>query len=104
MAGNVVELNDGTFDEHIKDGLCLIDFWAPWCGPCRSQTPIIEGLAGKVGDKVKIGKLNVEEAPQTATKYSVMSIPTLIVFKDGEEIKRLVGVQNEETLLEALGI
>ena len=102
MAENVVELNDGTFAEHIKEGHCLVDFWAPWCGPCKSQTPIIESIATKMGDKLKVAKLNVEEAQQTATKFGVMSIPTLIIFKDGQEVKRFVGFQSEDVLLEAL--
>jgi len=104
MAENVVELNDGTFEEAIKSGRTLVDFWAPWCGPCRSQTPIIEALAAKVAGKVAVAKLNVDEAPQTAAKYNVMSIPTLIVFNAGAEEKRLVGLQKEPDLLKALGL
>ena len=102
MAENVVELNDGTFEEHIKEGHCLIDFWAPWCGPCKSQTPIIEAIADKMGDKLKVAKVNVEDSPQTATKFGVMSIPTLIIFQNGQEVKRFVGFQNEDVLLKAL--
>ncbi len=104
MAGKVVELNDANFEEKIKTGIVLVDFWAPWCGPCRSQVPIIEALAEKVEGKAVVAKLNVEEAANAAGKFGVMSIPTLIVFKDGEEAQRFVGVQSEETLLEAMGL
>ena len=104
MAGKVVEINDTNFEEIIKEGIVLVDFWAPWCGPCRSQVPIIEALAEKVDGKAVIGKLNVDEAAAAAGKFGVMSIPTLIVFKDGAEAQRFVGVQSEEKLMEAMGL
>jgi thioredoxin 1 len=104
MAGKVVELNDSNFEEQIKKGIVLVDFWAPWCGPCRSQVPIIEALAEKVDGKAIVAKLNVDDAASAAGKFGVMSIPTLIVFKDGAEAKRFVGVQSEEKLLEAMGL
>jgi len=104
MAGKVLELDDLSFDEKIKAGVVLVDFWAPWCGPCRSQTPIIEAVAEKVDGKVLIGKVNVDQAPQTASKFNIMSIPTLLVFRDGKEARRLVGVQSEQALLDALGL
>ena len=104
MAGKVIELNDTNFEDQIKEGIVLVDFWAPWCGPCRSQVPIIEALAEKVDGKALIAKLNVDEAASAAGKFNVMSIPTLIVFKDGAEAERFVGVQSEEKLLEAMGL
>jgi len=104
VAGKVVEINDTNFEEIIKEGIVLVDFWAPWCGPCRSQVPIIEALAEKVDGKAVIGKLNVDEAAAAAGKFGVMSIPTLIVFKDGAEAQRFVGVQSEEKLMEAMGL
>ncbi len=103
MAGKVVELNDTNFDESIKKGLTLVDFWAPWCGPCKAQIPILAAVAEKAGDKAVVAKLNVDNAPQTAAKFSVMSIPTLILFRDGNEAKRFVGVQKEAVLLAAIG-
>jgi len=96
---------DDSFDKEILNGVVpvLVDFWAPWCGPCQTMGPIISELAEEMNGKVKIGKLNVEENPETAQKFSVMSIPTLIIFKNGKEIKRLVGLQAKETLKEELG-
>ena len=98
---------DENFDsEVIKSSIpVLVDFWAPWCGPCRIQGPIIEALAREQeGKPVKIGKLNVDENPQTAQSYNVMSIPTIIVFKDGQVAQQIVGVQQKDALKKALGL
>ena len=102
MAGSVQTLSDETFKETIKNGVTLVDFWAEWCGPCRMQGPIIEQLAGKIGERAKIAKLDVDEAKTIAAQYKVMSIPTIIIYKDGEVIKQFVGVQNEITLAGAI--
>ncbi len=80
----------------------LVDFFAVWCGPCQMQAPIIEEVAETIGDKAVVGKLNTEEAMKTAETYNVMSIPTLIIFKDGKEAKRFVGVQMKDDLLAEL--
>ena len=102
MAGNnIVELTEQNFDETVKSGTVLVDFWAPWCGPCRMQGQIIEELAGEV-DGATIAKLNVDEAQAIAARYNVRSIPTLLVFKDGEVDQQFVGVQNAGTLKKAL--
>ena len=95
---------DANFDKEIlkTDKPVLVDFWAPWCEPCRMQGPIIEDVAKTLGDKAKVGKLNVDENPTIAGKYSVMSIPTLMIFKDGKPVKQFVGVQNKETLVSEL--
>ena len=98
----VAELNDGNFTETIKEGVTLVDFWAPWCAPCLLQGPIVEGLAGTVGDKVKVAKANVDEAQQAATQLGIRSIPTLIVFKDGKPVQKFVGVTQESALLSAI--
>ena len=103
MAGdNVFTFTDSNFGTSVSKGLSVVDFWAEWCGPCRMQGPIIETLAGKIGDKAKIGKLNVDENPETAQKFNVMSIPTILIFKDGQAVKQFVGVQSEKALNEAL--
>lgn len=80
----------------------LVDFWAPWCGPCRIQSPIIEDVAEAAGAKAKVGKLNVDENPKMAAQFAVMSIPALKVFKKGEVVAEFVGVQDKDTLLGAL--
>ncbi len=82
----------------------LVDFWASWCGPCRQQMPIVETLAGQVGDKARVVKINVDEAAELAEKMGVSSIPTLMVFKNGKETSRLVGMQSADVLNRALGV
>jgi thioredoxin 1 len=101
MSAGIIELNDQNFETETKTGIVLVDFWAPWCGPCRMQTPILEQLVGKV-EGAKIAKLNVDEAPTQAAKFGVMSIPTLIILKDGKPAKQFVGVQQAEVLVAAL--
>ena len=93
------ELNANNFDTEIKQGITLVDFWAPWCGPCRMQGPILEGVDEKVGNKAKICKLNVDNAPDVAGKFGIVSIPTLILFKDGTQVQRFVGVRQEQELI-----
>ncbi len=101
MSTGIIELNDENFEQQTKSGIVLVDFWAPWCGPCRMQGPILEQIAGKV-EGAKIAKLNVDEAPAQAAHFGVMSIPTLIVLKDGQPVKQFVGVQQASVLLAAL--
>jgi thioredoxin 1 len=93
MAEGVITLTDATFEQEVlKSGVpVLVDFWAPWCGPCRRVAPIVEELAAENGGKIKIGKLDVDDNPGVAGDYGVMSIPTLIIYKNGEEAERLVG-------------
>jgi thioredoxin 1 len=102
MSGNAKEISDDTFDNEVAEGISIVDFWAPWCGPCRMQGPILDELAQKMGDKVNILKLNVDESPGKAQEYGVMSIPTLILFKDGKNVKQFVGVQQAAALEEAI--
>ena len=100
MAEGVITLTDATFEQEVlKSGVpVLVDFWAPWCGPCRRVAPIVEELAAENGGKIKIGKLDVDDNPGVAGDYGVMSIPTLIIYKNGEEAERLVGALSKSEL------
>ncbi|HVM07648.1 MAG TPA: thioredoxin [Acidimicrobiales bacterium] len=104
MAENITTLTDTNFNEEVKGSSepILVDFWAEWCGPCKMIAPILEEIASEQAGKVRIGKLNVDDAPSTAQEFQVMSIPTLILFKDGEPQKRLVGARGKGQLLEEL--
>ena len=93
------EITDATFSEEISEGLVLVDFWAPWCGPCRMQAPILDQLSQKYDEtELKITKLNVDDNPKTAQAFQVMSIPTLLFFKDGELVEKRIGVQPKPAL------
>jgi thioredoxin 1 len=96
------EITDATFDQTIQSGVALVDFWAPWCGPCQMQGPIVDKVAEAYEGKATVGKLNVDDNSETAAKFGVMSIPTIILFKDGEKVKQFTGVQSEEVLKGAL--
>ena len=100
----VPEFDDKNFDSEVlqASGPVLVDFWAPWCGPCRQIAPVIEQLAGENSGAIKIGKLNVDNAPNSAQSYGVSSISTLMIFKDGEVVERFVGVQPKSRLQEAI--
>lgn len=102
MAGKVKELTDANFTATVREGVTLVDFWAPWCPPCRAQGPIVEKLANAFDGKAVVAKVNVDEEGESATKYGVSSIPTLVVLKDGKEVKRFVGLQQEEDLTDVL--
>ena len=92
-------ITDATFKEEINEGLVLVDFWATWCGPCRMQAPILEQLGEELDEsELKICKLDVDENPETPQAFGVMSIPTLIFFKDGQMVKQVVGVQTKAQL------
>ena len=98
----IIHLNANNFNTTIAEGVTLVDFWAPWCGPCRVQGPILEEVAESVKGRAKIAKLNVDNAGSVAGRFGVQSIPTLVLFKDGNEVRRFVGVQNHNTLMEAI--
>lgn len=101
---HVKELSDHDFETEVLQSLMpvLIDFWAPWCGPCRMITPVIEELAGENQDAVKVAKINIDDSPGTASTYGVSSIPTLMLFKNGEVVDRFVGVQPKKRLQDAI--
>lgn len=98
MAGNIQYLNDDNFDDEISSGVTLVDFYADWCGPCRMIAPIVEELSSELDGKAKIAKLDIESAQKVTSNYGVTSIPTLVLFKDGKEVDRVVGVKGKEEL------
>ncbi|UCF00343.1 MAG: thioredoxin [Planctomycetota bacterium] len=104
MAGNVIELNDAAFDElvHGSEVPVLVDFWAPWCGPCKMMRPIIEEVAEEYADKAKICKLNTDDARDSAMEFGITSIPTIILFKGGQVQKKWVGLTSKKELSGAI--
>ena len=98
----VESISDDQFLEKTAEGVTLVDFWAPWCGPCRMQSPIIDELSEELEGKVNFYKMNVDEEPKTAQEFGIMSIPTLLVKKDGEVVDKLVGLHDKARLTEIL--
>ena len=102
MSGKIQDLTDSTFETAVGTGVSLVDFWAPWCPPCRAQGPIVEKLADSFEGKAMIAKVNVDEQAAAASKFGVASIPTIVILKDGKEVKRFVGLRQEDELTAAL--
>ncbi|MHC4517223.1 MAG: thioredoxin [Planctomycetota bacterium] len=104
MAGSAIELTDTTFDEmvHSSDAPVLVDFWAPWCGPCKMIAPIVEELAAEYDETAKICKLNTDEARDSAVEFGINAIPTIILFKGGQVQKKWVGLTSKKDLKEAI--
>ncbi|HEX9780068.1 MAG TPA: thioredoxin [bacterium] len=100
MAGRVIEITEDNFEQEVAKSQVpvLVDMWAAWCGPCRMIAPVVEELAESYAGKIKMGKLNVDDHPQIAGRFRVMNIPTLLLFKDGSEVDRIVGVVPKEEL------
>jgi thioredoxin 1 len=101
---NVAEVNDGSFDQEVlrAEVPVLIDFWAPWCGPCKAISPIVEELAGEYEGRLKVLKMNVDDNPQTPSRYGVRGIPNLIVFKNGQVADQIVGAVPKGHLVKAI--
>ncbi|MBU0713739.1 MAG: thioredoxin [Verrucomicrobia bacterium] len=97
-----LKLTDANFAAETSKGVILVDFWAPWCAPCMMQGPIVEKVAAAMAGKAKVGKCNVDDAPQTSERFGIRSIPSLIILKDNQEIERFVGVQREIDLIATL--
>jgi len=100
--GKYVELNSSNFDSTIAEGVTLVDFWAPWCGPCRMIAPIIEELAEDFDGKATIAKVNTDEEQDIAIKYGIRSIPTLLFFKDGELVDQMIGAAGKEVIADKI--
>ena len=104
MAGNVIELSDANFDETVQNSEVpvLVDFWAPWCGPCRMVAPIVEQIATEYAGKAKICKVNTDESRDTAVEFGINAIPTLLLFKGGKVQKKWVGVTSKKDLSDTI--
>lgn len=102
---NVLELSDANFDEEVKNSSVpvLVDFWAPWCGPCKKLGPVIDQIANEYGDKIKVAKFNVDENQQKAVEFGISGIPAVFVFVNGEAKERLVGLQPKNQIESAIG-
>lgn len=98
QVSSIVELDGSSFDHAVARGVMIVDFWAPWCGPCRMQTPVLEELAGELGDGARVAKVNVDEAPGLAARFRIQAIPLLVLLKDGREVGRLVGLHTKADL------
>ena len=101
MSNNTVEITDGNFEKLVlkSEKLVIVDFWAEWCGPCKAITPILDEISNEFGDKVLIGKVNVDEVKEIPVKYGIRSIPTLLFFSNGEITRQEVGLQSKQTLV-----
>jgi thioredoxin 1 len=104
MSEKILDLKESTFQDAIStgDAPVVVDFWAPWCGPCKAIAPILEEIAQEQGDKVKICKVNVDEESAIAGKYNIRAIPTLLIFKDGKMVEQVVGLSSKDDLVSKL--
>ncbi|GAB4278494.1 MAG: thioredoxin [Coriobacteriia bacterium] len=104
MSDNIINVTDSDFSDSVlaSEKPVLLDFWAPWCGPCRMMEPVLDEISAEHSGAITVAKLNVDENPETATRYDVLSIPTMLVFSGGEVVKKLVGAMPKKKLLEEL--
>ncbi len=100
--GTITQVTDGSFAAEVAQGLVLVDFWATWCGPCQIVAPILEDLAGEYAGKIKVAKLDVDSNPQTAQKFNVRSIPSILFFKDGEHVDTVIGAVPKDMIQEKI--
>ncbi|MBQ2871311.1 thioredoxin [bacterium] len=98
---NAIEINDSSFEQEVlnSENITVVDFWAPWCGPCRKLGPVLDEVASEMGDKVKVVKLNTDENLKTAKEYSISGLPTVMVFKNGQAVERMVGLMQKSALV-----
>ncbi|MBI9032509.1 thioredoxin [bacterium] len=95
---SLMSLTNENFEDSVKEGVSIVDFWAIWCGPCRIMTPVVEDIAKEMPN-VKVYKFNVDDYPELTAKFNIMSIPTILIFKDGEEVDQTVGVVSKNVLI-----
>ena len=100
----IKNLTDKNFNHQVSKGICLVDFWASWCMPCKMMAPVLNELAEEVGDKVAVCKVNIEDYQSVAQKHSVRNIPTLLIFRNGKEVDRLVGIKSKDFLINKLNM
>ena len=102
MAGQLIELTDEAFEATVNDGVVLVDFWAPWCGPCKMLTPVVEEIAGEYAGKATICKMDTDEHRNAAVQHAISAIPTLILFNNGQVAKKWVGLTTKDDLTAAI--